>query len=163
MPFVQFDPSGDVESLFLVDNGERTFLPLSDIRVLHFLQSSDPALTNALLNASDDAHRMLLNSLIALLIQKQAPGLEQGEQEKSRLVAHASLANLINTVEVDEEDALHSLAQSDRNTVRIIEDVIDILIRRDVIALSDLPQGAQQLLAMRRALRAYLTDTGVDD
>jgi len=161
MPFAHFSPDGEIDALFLQEGAARLSLPLSDIRVLRFLQSSDPDLTQALLNASDDAHRMLLSSLISLMVRNQTlPG--KGTVDSTKLIPHQSLNDLINIVETNEDDALHSLEQSDRNTVRIIEDVIDILIRHKVIALSDLPQGAQHLLAVRRALRAYLSENEED-
>ena len=161
MPFAHFSPDGEIDALFLQPDTARLSLPLSDIRVLRFLQSSDPDLTQALLNASDDAHRMLLSSLISLLVRNQTL-LGQESTDSARLVPHQSLDDLINVVETDDQEALRSLEQSDRNTVRIIEDVIDILIRHKVIALSDLPQGAQHLLAVRRALRAYLSENEED-
>lgn len=159
MPFVKIADNGEVLALFLQGDGTTPFLPLSDLRVLHFLQQSDPELTHALLNASDDAHRMLLSSLIALLVQKK---ILIDHPEPEHLLPHQSLSGLINAVETNENEALHSLAQSDRNMVRIIEDVIDVLIQHDVITLHDLPSGAQHLLAVRRALRAYLADTEED-
>jgi len=162
MPFVAFDANGAVSALFRDDSSERTWLPLSDIRVLRFLQASDPALTTALLNASDDGHRLLLQSLISLLVNNGSLALENDEESQGKLEAHASLSQLIDAVESDDEAALHSLAQSDRNLVRIIEDVIDVLVRRRIIALADLPPSARHLLEMRRALRAYLLDTEDD-
>jgi hypothetical protein len=162
MPFAQFTANGEIEALYLQDGAERVTLPLSDIRVLRFLQASDPELTNALLNASDDAHRMLLSSLISLLVRNQKR-LPNPPPEPNKLEPHQSLDALINIVETDDNEALHSLEQSDRNTVRIIEDVIDILIDRGVITLKDLPQGAQHLLEVRRALRAYLSETEVSE
>ena len=104
---------------------------------------------------------MLLSSLIALLVQKKIL-TDHPDPESEHLVQHQSLSGLINAVETDENEALHSLAQSDRNMVRIIEDVIDVLIQHEVITLNDLPRSAQHLLAVRRALRAYLAETEED-
>ncbi|BEV72931.1 MULTISPECIES: hypothetical protein [unclassified Paludibacterium] len=158
MPFVQLTPQGDVEALFLKKGSDRPYLPLSDIRVLHFLQASDPELTAALLNASDDAHRMLLSSLIDLLVRNKTLSGKTVVTDHGQLIPHKQLDELIETVETSEDEALLTLTESDRNTVRIIEDVIDVLIALDVISLRDLPPGAQHLLAVRRALRAYLSD-----
>jgi hypothetical protein len=46
-----------------------------------------------------------------------------------------------------------SLAQSDMRLVRVLEDLIDLLISRDVIRFTDLPQAAQEKLLERRSLR----------
>lgn len=161
MPFAKIASNGEVEALFLENQEGLPFLPLSDLRVLRFLQSSDPELTHALLNASDDAHRMLLSSLIALLVRNKILS-DHCMPERKKLVPHQPLSELIDAVETDEDEALQSLAQSDRNMVRIIEDVIDLLIQRGVIALQDFPESAQHLLAVRRALRAYLADNEED-
>lgn len=162
MPFVLLSPDGEVEAMFL-DNGDgRTYMPLSDMRILRFLQASDPALARALLNASDDGHRILLCSLIGLLVDKQIlPGATV--LQLRRVVPHESVTSLLESVETSEEEALLSLAQSDRNMVRLIEDVIDLLVGQGVFRLEDLPPRAQHLLEMRRALRAYLADGDRDE
>ncbi|MEW6119491.1 MAG: hypothetical protein AB1593_05330 [Pseudomonadota bacterium] len=46
-----------------------------------------------------------------------------------------------------------SLEQSDMRLVRVLEDLIDLLIARDVIRFTDLPQPAQEKLLERRSLR----------
>ncbi|TDR80615.1 hypothetical protein [Paludibacterium purpuratum] len=162
MPFVQFTPTGEVEALYLKPGQDRAYFPLSDVRVLHFLQASDPALTMALLNASDDAHRLLLSSLIDLLVRNKILAGKSVVTDRDRHLPHRQLDDLIDTVETSEDEALLTLKDSDRNTARIIEDIIDVLIAHKVITLSDLPPGAQHLLSVRRALRAYLSDK-VDD
>ena len=45
------------------------------------------------------------------------------------------------------------LADSDMRLVRVLEDVIDLLIERDVIRFTDLPQAAQSKLMERRSMR----------
>ncbi|MGE5478769.1 MAG: hypothetical protein ACM3Q1_19115 [Bacteroidales bacterium] len=47
-------------------------------------------------------------------------------------------------------------AASDMAFIRVLEDLIEVLIRRGVIALSDLPEAAQDKLMQRRALRGWL-------
>lgn len=47
----------------------------------------------------------------------------------------------------------NSLEQSDMRLVRVLEDLIDLLISRDVIRFTDLPQPAQEKLLERRSLR----------
>lgn len=50
----------------------------------------------------------------------------------------------------------NSLEQSDMRLVRVLEDLIDLLIARDVIRFTDLPQAAQEKLLERRSLRQSL-------
>lgn len=45
------------------------------------------------------------------------------------------------------------LANSDLRLVRVLEDVIDLLIARDVIRFTDLPQAAQNKLMERTSMR----------
>lgn len=49
-----------------------------------------------------------------------------------------------------------SLEQSDMRLVRVLEDLIELLIARDVIRFTDLPQPAQTKLLERRSLRQNL-------
>lgn len=49
-----------------------------------------------------------------------------------------------------------SLEQSDMRLVRVLEDLIELLIARDVIRFTDLPQAAQEKLLERRSLRQSL-------
>lgn len=50
----------------------------------------------------------------------------------------------------------NSLEQSDMRLVRVLEDLIELLIARDVIRFTDLPQPAQEKLLERRNLRQSL-------
>lgn len=52
------------------------------------------------------------------------------------------------------------LAASDREMVRVIEDVVAALIRKQVILLTDLPEAAQRKLLNRSALRNQLSELG---
>ena len=49
-----------------------------------------------------------------------------------------------------------SLQESDMWLVRVLEDLIDLLIDRDVIRFTDLPLPAQEKLMERRSLRQTL-------
>ncbi len=52
------------------------------------------------------------------------------------------------------------LSASDLDLVRVLEDLVTVLIDKRVIALTDLPQAAQQKLADRFELRSRLADLG---
>lgn len=49
-----------------------------------------------------------------------------------------------------------ALQESDMRLVRVLEDLIDLLIDRDVIRFTDLPQPAQEKLLERRSMRQTL-------
>ncbi len=49
-----------------------------------------------------------------------------------------------------------AIADTDQGFVRVLEDVIDLLIERDVFQLQDLPQDARDKLQRRKALRSKL-------
>ena len=48
------------------------------------------------------------------------------------------------------------LAESDLGLVRVLEDLIDVLIEKDLIRFTDLPEPAQDKLMHRRSLRRSL-------
>lgn len=50
-----------------------------------------------------------------------------------------------------------AIALSDMTTVRILEDLIDLLIRKNLINFTELPVEAQERLNERKGLRAHLT------
>ncbi|MGH6717832.1 MAG: tryptophan synthase subunit beta [Alphaproteobacteria bacterium] len=50
------------------------------------------------------------------------------------------------------------LSESDSDLVRVIEDVVEILLGKGLITITDLPERAREKLAARRALRSRLPD-----
>ena len=48
----------------------------------------------------------------------------------------------------------HDLVSSDLEMIRVYEDLIDILIGRHVVVLTDFPQAAQEKLMRRKRLRS---------
>ncbi len=50
------------------------------------------------------------------------------------------------------------LALLDLKTIRIVEDLIDLLVRRDIIMFTDLPPEAQQKLLERKRVRQMLAE-----
>jgi hypothetical protein len=51
-----------------------------------------------------------------------------------------------------------AFAASDLAFIRVMEDLIEALIRKGVLALTDLPAPAEDKLVERRAMRGWLTD-----
>lgn len=49
--------------------------------------------------------------------------------------------------------ALDKLAESDQALIRVVEDLVDTLIAKDLLRFTDLPEAAQAKLLERRSLR----------
>jgi hypothetical protein len=54
------------------------------------------------------------------------------------------------------KNARERLSSSDAETIRVIEDLVDVLIQKKVILLTDLPAAAQQKLSERQSMRSDL-------
>lgn len=55
--------------------------------------------------------------------------------------------------EKDPTPVLGKIAESDQALIRVVEDLIDTLIRKDLLHFTDLPEAAQAKLLERRSLR----------
>ena len=55
------------------------------------------------------------------------------------------------------ELAKNQLETSDTETIRVIEDLVDLLIQKKMILLTDLPDAAQQKLMQRQHMRSELS------
>lgn len=47
----------------------------------------------------------------------------------------------------------HVLAQTDHSMARVVEDVINVMVEKNLIYFTDLPDGAQKKLLARREIR----------
>ncbi len=56
------------------------------------------------------------------------------------------------------DEHLATLSSSDAGLIRVIEDLIDILVDKHVIMLTDLPQAAQEKLLRRKRLRRHVQE-----
>ena len=54
------------------------------------------------------------------------------------------------------ELARNQLSSSDTETIRVIEDLVDLLIEKKLIVMTDLPDAAQQKLSERQRIRGDL-------
>ena len=54
------------------------------------------------------------------------------------------------------QNAKNELSSSDSDTIRVIEDLVDVLIRKKLILLTDLPVPAQLKLSERQRMRNEL-------
>ena len=57
------------------------------------------------------------------------------------------------TAQADAEQIIQQLTVSDLEMARVTEDLIDVLISKGTILLTDLPKAAQDKLAARRGMR----------
>lgn len=55
------------------------------------------------------------------------------------------------------EVARDRLSTSDTDTIRVIEDIVDVLIQKKLILLTDLPPAAQRKLSERQDMRSELS------
>jgi len=58
--------------------------------------------------------------------------------------------------QLSDEDRRHLLASLDNAMIRVVEDLVDVLIRKQVIMLTDLPIHAQRKVMARRETRDRL-------
>ncbi|GLQ30673.1 tryptophan synthase subunit beta like protein [Litoribrevibacter albus] len=59
-------------------------------------------------------------------------------------------------MEPDQDEALKALRESDSELARVAEDLIQVLIEKQVILFTDLPDAVQQKLVSRQKLRSLL-------
>jgi len=50
------------------------------------------------------------------------------------------------------------LAATDKGLARVVEDLVELLVRRHVILFTDLPEAAQEKIVQRRRLRRIIRD-----
>ena len=60
---------------------------------------------------------------------------------------------IFNQDRYDTETAIDDLSQSDNDMIRVIEDLIDVLIDKNVIVIDDLPVEAKDKINNRKSLR----------
>jgi len=84
--------------------------------------------------------------------QIAAVHLEPGNGLEELPSASPELLDFMNRIGMEQS----TLQQSDMRLVRVLEDLIDLLIDRDVIRFTDLPLPAQEKLMERRSMRQSL-------
>jgi predicted nucleic acid-binding protein len=88
---------------------------------------------------------------------------DNGHMEKVSLLDDEVTQFLQQSGEID--SMVNLLALSDNSMVRVIEDLIDLLISKNIILFTDLPEQAQKKIEARRKARRNLNneDFMVDD
>ena len=64
---------------------------------------------------------------------------------------------------VNDPDVTEFLSESDIDMARVLEDLVDVLIQKNIISESDLPESAQLKLLYRKNTRAFLEAAAKDD
>jgi hypothetical protein len=83
---------------------------------------------------------------IVSLSEKRTEGFEEEVTPD-----HPDLLAFLHAAEADR------LANTDQGFIRVLEDLIELLIARNVIRFTDLPSKAQEKMLQRRQLRTALT------
>jgi len=99
-----------------------------------------------------------IGNIIALHVKPEANAREQKAIMDDEILAFLNKS-------VDTDPWVQLLSLSDMSIIRILEDLIDLLIRKKVIMLTDLPEEAQTKISERKRVREKL-DPGhlmVDD
>ncbi|MCP3852564.1 MAG: hypothetical protein GY694_20395 [Gammaproteobacteria bacterium] len=82
-------------------------------------------------------------------------GLFCKEQKDTSEELSSNNKEIINFLENNDykEYTNHLLNQSDTNFIRVLEDLIDVLLDKHILLLTDLPDAAQQKLLKRKKIR----------
>ncbi len=59
------------------------------------------------------------------------------------------------------EELIHVLSATDNDIIRILEDLIDLLVRKNIIIFTELPLEAQQKLQLRRQVRQSIRKASI--
>ena len=91
----------------------------------------------------------------------KSPGPNAGEQKS---IMDQEILDFLNK-NVNTEPWLQFLSLSDMGIIRILEDLIDLLIRKNVILFTELPEDAQAKIRERKRVREVMTPQNlmVDD
>jgi hypothetical protein len=54
-------------------------------------------------------------------------------------------------------EAAHALEESDHALIRVVDDLVNVLVEKNMMRFTDLPEAAQKKLLERRSLRQSLT------
>lgn len=100
-----------------------------------------------------------------LYIERDAQGaiaaIRKGGEGQSRLEPASLLdAEVLAFLESSGEltSLAHLLMSSDASLVRVLEDLIDLLIAKKLILITELPSEAQEKILSRKRLRAQMAD-----
>lgn len=79
------------------------------------------------------------------------------DAEEELPVSHPDIAEFLSAAGGTALAARQQLVQSDLEMIRVIEDLIELLIQKGTILITDLPEGAQEKLMQRQKLRGMMS------
>lgn len=99
-----------------------------------------------------------IGNIIALHIKPEVNAREQ------KAIMDEEILEFLNK-SVDTDPWVHLLSLSDIGIIRILEDLINLLIRKNIIMLTDLPEEAQAKIRERQRVRQKISPNNlmVDD
>ena len=83
---------------------------------------------------------------------------DQTDEKKS--VTDEEVLNFLNK-KAGDESYLHLLSLSDVGIIRILEDLVELLIKKNVLLLTELPTEAQDKIRERKMLRDKMYDQDI--
>jgi predicted metal-dependent hydrolase len=99
------------------------------------------------------------------------PYVKRGDNGEISALYDSPTAEAIEYLEIADAEVQHFIVRSERlgelkqdlltsdtNMARVLEDLIDALVRKGTIALSDLPPAARDKLERRRSLRTEIRE-----
>jgi hypothetical protein len=89
----------------------------------------------------------------AISVESAGAMTEWVEPDADELKAYvAQIAGAAHTPEV-----AHALSESDHALIRVVDDLVNVLVEKNLMRFTDLPDAAQKKLLERRSLRQSLT------
>jgi len=97
-----------------------------------------------------------------IIALRSSPTLKATEQKNS---LDQELLAFFETAIGNDESWQSIIAMSDSGFIRLLEDMVDLLIKKNIILFTELPEKAQEKILSRRRIRKHHTthDLVVDD
>jgi len=93
------------------------------------------------------------NNIIAIFAESPFEGAENLPVNNDEII------DFLNN-NASDDDALRLLNRSDYELARVLEDLIELLVEKNLILFTELPSAAQRKLTQRRRARSNLGDAG---
>ena len=92
-----------------------------------------------------------------LVAIRHSPDKESSEQKS---MMDEEILEFLNK-NIDTDPLVQLLSMSDVHIIRILEDLIDLLIRKNLILFTDLPEQAQEKIRERKRVRMKMDDSNI--
>lgn len=97
-----------------------------------------------------------------IAVRRQSPGEKDGE--KLSLLS-AEVLTFLNRADNEINSLAQILSLTDESIIRVLEDLIDLLIKKNIILFTELPEQAQEKIRERKQAREMISSDSlmVDD